>query len=298
MTESSPAEPVIRYPETLSLIRHAESEYNRLKVIATQWESFQEFHKCFKADFYADAKARIPKDDLDLQVLEGLWPSPELHALAMAYYREIRALMKGVSDFDTPITDLGREQALETGRNIADVIPKPDVIYVSPYLRPHQTLDAILEGAPSDWKDIPQWENESIREQEHGMNTVFNDWRLSYVFDPMEMIHAVKQGEYAYRFRGGESKYDVRDRSSRFLGRTFRKHRGENVLAVTHHLTILSTLAEVLHWNRAKFMEWDEKHKPANCGVTIFRRKEGVSRTGKDMLKLAPEDYNRKLYTN
>lgn len=129
------------------------------------------------------------------------------------------------------------------------------------------------------------------------MQTVFNDWRLSFVFEPMEMLHYLKQGPYSYRYKGGESKFDVRNRTSRFVGRMRRKHTNENVLAVSHHLTILATLAELLHWSREDFMRWDEERRPDNCGITIFRQEKGASRTGRDLLRLKEEDYSRKLYT-
>ena len=226
-----------RYPSSLTLVRHAESKYNALKHIFTQWEAFRAFNSVFKKEYYVDAKNQTVRPDFDEVVLEQRWPSPELRQLALVLYKQIRVLMNGVSDFDTPITDEGARQARETGKRIAEHAPKPDLIYVSPYLRTHQTLDLILDHAPSDWKGVQQWENESIREQEHGMQTVFNDWRLAFVFDPMEAMQYNKQGAYSYRYRGGESKFDVRSRSSRFIGRLRRKHEGENILAVTHHLT-------------------------------------------------------------
>ncbi len=299
MSETSQVngEPALRYPASLTLIRHAQSKYNELKGISTKWDSFRVFHERFKAEFYSNAKERIVRPDLALEVVRKRWPSPELYELAVAFYEQIHELMQGVSDSETPITDKGLQQATETGRHIAEHVPKPDIIYLSPYLRTRQTLEAILAGAPADWRDVQKWENEPVREQEHGMNTVFNDWRLSYVFDPMEMLHSVKQGEYDYRYRGGENRYDVRDRASRFIGRLRRKHEGENVLVVSHHLTILATLGELLHWTREEFLDWDENRKPANCGVTILRREEGVSRTGKDLLILGEGGYSRKLYT-
>lgn len=286
-------EPENRYPASFALVRHAESKYNALKNVANGWEEAAEFKKLFNEDFYDGNK---PRAELPVEVLEGRWPTPALRAAGMRYFTRINDLMQGVSDYDTPITDAGLAQAQKTGERIADVIPKPDIIYVSPYKRTRQTLEAILEGAPKEWRDVPTWENESIREQEHGMNTVFNDWKLSYVFDPMEMLHSIKQGEYSYRYKGGESRFDVRNRTSRFIGRMRRKHEGENVLAVTHHLTILATIGELMHWSREEFMEWDEKRKPPNSSVTIFEREEHASRTGRDRLKFDPAKYGMKLY--
>lgn len=277
-------------PASVTLIRHGQSLYNELKEKVKEMPGCKQFRKQFNKD--------MKTPDLDLAVLEGRWPSPELKALALEYYREVRQVMNGVDDFGTPLTEQGIWQAKTTGERMAyDGVPKPDIIYYSPYLRTRQTLEHLLSTAPDDWMGTTQWEHASIREQEHGMQTVFNDWRLSYVFEPMDMLHARKEGEYSYRYKGGESKYDVQDRASRFIGHLRRKHAGENVMLVTHHLTILSFLAEVQHWTRDQFLEWDEKRKPSNCGVTILRREEGVGRRGsRSVLTLQDQDYNKVLW--
>lgn len=287
-------EPDERYPETLTLIRHGQSRYNALKDQVKDLDEARRFRQIFDLETY-DVNGS-PLQSLAIDVLEKTWPSKDLHTLAIGYFKKIHALMHGISDYDTPLTDEGFAQAVKTGERMSEVVPKPDMIYYSPYLRTRQTMEAILSSAPPAWRDVPKWSNESIREQEHGMNTVFNDWRLSYVFEPMEMLNSMKQGEYAYRYKGGESRFDVRNRTSRFLGKLRRKHVGENVLAVTHHLTILATIGELLHWNREEFIEWDENRKPPNSSVTIFRRQPGVSRTGRDQLILDPKEYGMKLY--
>lgn len=282
-----------RNPETFTLVRHAESKYNALKNISNGWDEAKAFRKLFNDEFYDGGKPRV---DLPVQVLENRWPTPMLRAAGLLYFTKINELMQGVSDYDTPITEDGLAQAKKTGEHIAEIVPTPDLIYVSPYNRTRQTLEAILSTAPAEWRDVRVDEHESIREQEHGMNTVFNDWRLAYVFDPMEMLLSVKQGEYSYRYRGGESRFDVRNRTARFLGRMQRKHEDKNILAVTHHLTILSTIAELQHWNRETFLEWDGNRKPANCSVTTFQREKGTGRHGGDRLILPEGSYGRKLY--
>lgn len=289
-------EPSERNPETLTLLRHAETPYNALAKQMSAWPSFQAFHGQFKREYYQNPKERTVRDDLDLAVLQKEWPSKRLEDLALSFYKDIRKIMGGISDFDMPITEEGRSQAEETGKHIATHVPKPDIIYLSPYLRPRQTLDGILKHAPADWLSVPQWEHESLREQEHGMKSVFNDWRLNYVFQPMEMLHYLRNGSYSHRYHGGESRPDVRDRGSRFIGRLRRKHVGKNVLAVAHHLTKLAIMGELLHWTRNQFIDWDENRKPVNCGVTIFRREKGASRTGRDVLRLDEKEYSMKLY--
>ncbi len=70
----------------------------------------------------------------------------------------------------------------------------------------------------------------------------------------------------------------------------------ENVLAVTHHLTILSNLAELQGWSREQFIEWDERRRPPNCSVTVLNREEQQSQTGKDFLIFDEAKYGMTLY--
>lgn len=100
------------------------------------------------------------------------------------------------------------------------------------------------------------------------------------------------EGDYEYRFLNGENKADVRDRVRSFLTTLIRENAGQNVLVVSHHLTLLSLRSNLERWGREKFIETDRNDKPINCGVTIYR---GNSEQGNDG-KLILEGYNQKLY--
>ncbi|MGY4719619.1 histidine phosphatase family protein [Naumannella cuiyingiana] len=112
-----------------------------------------------------------------------------------------------VPDYRIPLTERGHDQARAAGRGLrAALADRPVRVYVSPYLRAHQTLLALGLDRPESIIEEP-W----LREQ---------DW-ANYQ-DPAE-IAAQKErrnryGHFFYRFRDGESGADVYDRVAGFIG--------------------------------------------------------------------------------
>lgn len=255
-------------------IRHGESAYNIFKKQKETNKVYQEFRKLFEKEY---AKA----DRVD-------WPSKKLISLSKKAWSEFKL---GVSDYNTPLMPSGKLQAEETGRQLAKEIPFPDVIYVSPYLRTRQTLEGLIRGYPKLAK-VKVISEERIREQEHGLSTVYNDWRIYLTLHPEQALLRKLETDYEYRFLNGENKADVRDRGRSFLGTLVREHAGRNILMISHHLTLLSLRANLERWDREKFMEVDKTEKPINCGVTIYK---GDSKKGKDG-KIFLGVYNKKLY--
>ncbi len=275
----------MKWPSSLTLIRHAESEYNALRGKKDSVPELKQFTKLFNKGYNAK--------DFEEQVFEGLWPSPELVALTKVVHTQLRAAFGSFSDIETPLTPAGQEQAAMTGKMLQQTYGKvvPDIAYVSPALRTHQTFDAIA----SEWsalKDVRVVEEERIREQEHGSQIIFNDWRIFSVLNPHAAVLRNKVGQYYFRYPMGESVCDVRERSRNFNAMLIREHSQEDVMAITHHLTILSTRANLERWDHKRFEEADEKEKPKNCGVTTYR---GDPVQGKDG-KLILEEYNRVHY--
>lgn len=264
----------MKWPNSLTFIRHGESAYNQLKKQKQDDPEYAHFKDVFERDF------AIAEDER--------WPSDELKTLAREVWQKTRLTM---SDYNTPLTGVGAEQAIQTGKELSKLIALPDIIYVSPYLRTRQTLQGITEGWPalaSVWI-VPE---ERIREQEHGVGTVFNDWRIYFTFNPLQGLLYKLEGDYGYRHLNGESKADVRDRVRSFLATLIREDSGRNVLMISHHLTLLSLRANLERWDREQFIEVDEIEKPINCGVTIYKGNPNKGRGG--WLEL--ETYNKKLY--
>ncbi len=253
----------VKWPAKIWLVRHAQSKYNILKEQKANSELYQEFKEGF--DHWSD-------------FIVPFMPSQKLLNLAMEVKR---AFSLGCSDRKTDITKLGEEQARQTGLGLAKTITeKPDVIIVSPYLRAKKTLDLIRENCPI-LQGVPELEDERIREQDHGLSLIYNDWRLLQVFHPEQKALRDLIGQYDYRYPNGENVVDVRTRSHRWFDKLIRDFAGKKVFVVTHHLTILAIRGLLCNWTAEQFMKEDENNKPDNCGVTLYDCDPNQGKNGK-----------------
>jgi len=100
------------------------------------------------------------------------------------------------------------------------------------------------------------------------------------------------QGKYWYRLPQGENVPDVRDRWRSVQNTLVREYAEQDVLIVTHHLSILALRANLEGFDDKEFIRLDDHEKPVNCGVTVFR---GHPDQGSDG-KLVMETYNEQLY--
>ena len=256
----------MKWPLSLTLIRHGLSAYNVLK----------------KKKF-ADAKYRR-----FVRLYEEDPSSSEARGLA-EYVRDTFAL--GVGDYNTPLTNEGEDQSVLTGRRVPATIRRPDVIIYSPYTRTRQTLAGLCEGWPA-LTEAQIVEDDRIREKQHGLATVYNDWRVFHVLHPEQRALYDQDGEYWYRYPQGESIADVRDRVRSMMSTIVREYSGQHVALVTHHLTILSTRANLERLTPEEFIRLDHDDKPINCGVTVY---QGYPDQGKNG-RLVLNQYNQQLY--
>ena len=117
-----------------------------------------------------------------------------------------------VPDYRIPLTELGVEQARQAGEKIRRQLDGQQVcVYVSPYLRAYQTLDALGLG------DLTERviEEPRLREQDWANFQIAGD-----IADQKELRNAY--GHFFYRFREGESGSDVYDRISSFMETLYR----------------------------------------------------------------------------
>jgi probable phosphoglycerate mutase len=264
----------VKWPATLTFIRHGESAYNVLKARKEADVAFQGFKGRFDREF-ADAS-------------DDRWVSDGLLTLARRVWKTISVPF---GEYDTPLTQEGFSQAVRTGERLHELIEVPDIVYVSPYIRTMQTLEGLTASWPA-LKGRPTVPEERIREQEHGLSAVYSDWRVYFVFNPLQGLLYKVQGDYEYRFLNGENKPDVRDRSRGFLSTLIREHAERKVLVISHHLTLLSFRANLERWGREEFIETDHNDKPINCGVTIYKGNPQQGKNG----RLSLEIYNKRLY--
>jgi broad specificity phosphatase PhoE len=257
----------MKWPTELLLIRHAESAYNDLKKKKDADPDYRRFRKLFETD-RGNAEI-VPLAQMLL----------ERHAL-------------GCSDRDTPITAKGESQARMTGRRMREAgVVCPDVIFVSPYLRTLETLRFLKE----EWAELGsarEYREERIREKDHGLALLYNDWRIYHVMQPEQgKLHDLL-GAYDYRFLNGENIPDVRQRNLSWIATITREFAGKRVMAMTHHLTILATRANFERLSPEQFLHLDMHEKPVNCGVTRYVGEAQQGNRGRLVLR----EYNVKHY--
>lgn len=257
---------IMKWPEWLMLLRHTVSKYNFLKEEKKRDPLYQRFLAAYDHDFQ----------------------SPQTVLLA----REVAAKYRlGTGDYNTPVAQNCLHQAVETGRRLSEEFETPDVILVSPYDRTQETLDAIIQGWPV-LKKVKRVEEERIREQNHGLATLYNDWRVFFALHPEQKAYYDQEGEYWYCWPQGEDVPKMRDRNRLVTEMIIREYSGKRVMMVTHHLNILAIRANHERWGAKEFLRVNEEEKPKNCGVTLYRGNPEKGKQG----KLELEFYNKTYY--
>ncbi len=258
----------MKWPLMLSTVRHGQSAYNILRGIKERDPQYIAFKKAYAKD-YTSADAR------------------NLAALMAEKY----ALK--TSDYDTPLSEVGWEQAVATGENITtfEHYTRPDIVLVSPYRRTLETLAGMQQGG-FDTGPAKIVVDDRIREQEHGLSLLYSDWRIFHVFHPEQKKLHDLMGPYWYQYPQGESTSQVRERIRSVTNTIVREYAGLNVWLITHHLTKLSIRANMERLSPEEFMRLDREEKPINCGVMVYR---GNPRRGSEG-KLELACYNAKFY--
>lgn len=255
----------MKWPESLVLVRHGESAFNELKERKKNDPQYQEF-----------LSATDPE---------------QIKELAIEIIQKRSDLMLDCGDHNTPLTLVGWQQAEQMASVLKTRMDLPTTIFVSPYQRTLHTLEGMVRGWPELGK-VNVVEEDRIIEQEHGLYLIYNDKHLFEAIHPEQKRLRLMEGSYWYKYPQGENVREVRQRIRSWFGALTRDYRGENVLAVTHHLSILALRANLERWSPKKFQHTDEHEKPINCGITIYR---GEPNKGKDG-KLVLQSYNEKLY--
>lgn len=245
----------MKWPNSLTLVRHGQSEYNALRAKKEADPTYQQF----KAEFKKDSTSEIAR------------------YLAKLINNKFSL---GVGDYGTLLTKEGRTQARVTGRELQKHIHLPEVVFVSPYLRTRNTFEEMVAG----WPELGNAKivfDDRIREQEHGLSLIYNDWRVFEALHPEQRKLHELLGPYWYQYPQGESVSEVRDRIRLFMEMLVREYAEKEVLLITHHLTILSIRANLERLSPEEFIRIDEEEKPINCGVTTYVGSPGVGTNGK-----------------
>jgi len=258
--------PTLKIPSSVTFVRHGESAYNAL---AKQKFSEPDFQKLVIA--YDKSMTSRRTRDLAKRVMEKLkapW-----------------------GDHDTPLTEHGKGQSIETGSELALNIPRPDVILCSPYLRTRDTLTHLVHGwaltGDTEIFEVEVVYENLLREQNYGVGILYNDWRVFQALNPEQKRLRDIKTPYWYQYPQGESIADVVDRMRAFHDSILSKYARKNVLIVSHHRTILAYAAQQKKMQSDEVLKLDDTEKPINCGVTMFQRKN---------FDLALTCYNKRLW--
>ena len=170
-------------------------------------------------------------------------------------------------DYTMELTSIGLAQADSAGKELKSILGQESVFfYVSPYWRTRSTFEQLAKHfklEKNDWIEEPR-----LREQEWG-----------HLVNPEQNLQNDKErdgfGTFYYRIPHGESGADVYDRVSSFFGtlhRDFEKRNfPENVVIITHGMTLLLFLMRWFHWTVEEFEEYGN---PRNCQIVVLERNE------------------------
>lgn len=142
---------------------------------------------------------------------------------------EFNAAKKWQGWMDSPLTELGRQQARETALRLKGIAF--DKIVVSPLGRAQQTLDEFLKVFP-DWKNIPIQIEEQIKERNvgHVAGIPFPEV-LERFPEEMELR---RTDPMAWEPKGGETSLEFVNRIREWAQKFAKDHQGQSVLKISH----------------------------------------------------------------
>ena len=184
-----------------------------------------------------------------------------------------KSLYETVPDYAIDLTENGRVQARAAGEEIAELIGSGTVrAYVSPWHRTRQTFVEIA-GVLGE-RLVKATEDPRLREQ---------DWGHLQTPEALEAIRDQRDsyGTFYYRIPDGESAADVYDRVSTFLESLHRDFKQpdfpENVLIVTHGVTLRAFLMRWFHW---PVEHYENVRNPKNGEVVHLERMDDGGSAG------------------
>jgi broad specificity phosphatase PhoE len=201
----------------------------------------------------------------------------------------------GIRDQDTPLTPMGRLQALSVGVELNRRHPSPaiatiegkqvvDTIFVSPYLRARQTAEEI-QRSMGYWPKVVI--EERIREIEFGILDGLTAEGIKIKYRE-EVDRRAKEGKYYYRPPGGENRPDVNLRLHSFIDTIVRDYH-EKVIAVVCHSVVVLCLRHLLErWEEANYLQVDKEQDVKNASVTTYICLDN---------KIRLNSYNQTFYT-
>ncbi len=168
---------------------------------------------------------------------------------------------RGRTDF--PLTERGRSQAEETGKELTK-FGKFDVIFTSPLIRAKETAEIISKFLKTNVIPVEELNNIKLGEWE-GKSKNFikenypEEWRL-WITEPEKL-----------KIKNGEEIDHIRERTMKWIRKTVEENY-ERILIVTHRAVIKPMLAGILDVNPPYF--W--KFHIDTCSYSIVKYERGI----------------------
>lgn len=156
---------------------------------------------------------------------------------------------------DTPLTELGAQQAERLGAYFHNYLPEIHAIYSSPLQRARITAQHIAAASGRDLRIDPRLMEFGAGELE-GKRFTEMDGEDGFVRRMMADPH--------HRAPGGESRHEVTQRFVTAVEEFRRHHPGENLVVVSHGLAIAFALS---HWIDRDTTSWT-RYRVSNTSVT------------------------------
>jgi probable phosphoglycerate mutase len=175
-----------------------------------------------------------------------------------------------VRDVDVPLSGLGVQQAEATGRWFASLPSdeRPEVVLSSPYLRAHQTAEAIcIAGGLTGTTRLLI--DERLREREFGIFDRLTTAGIRHKF-PEEAGHRARLGKFYHRPPGGESWADVILRLRSMLNTINLHYCDKRVLIVCHQVVVLCMRYVLEELTEEQILAIDRQGEVLNCGICAY----------------------------
>lgn len=191
-------------------------------------------------------------------------------------------------DVDTPLSELGEQQAQALGRwfGAMPAREKPTVLLTSPYVRALETSRLLMRAAGLEEGPVEVVADERLREKEFGVLDRLTKLGIGQKFPDLsdQRRHV---GKFYFRPPGGESWCDVILRLRNVVDTMSRDYAGERVLIVAHQVTVNCFRYLLEHLTEAKILAMDREGDVPNCSVTSYAYDQAVGKRGGMALQLA-----------
>ena len=174
-------------------------------------------------------------------------------------------------DIDTPLSELGEQQAVALGHWFGELPParRPEVVLCSPYVRARATAQLLMDAAGFSTRTIRLRADERLREKEFGILDRLTAAGIRQKYPELSEQRA-HVGKFYFRPPGGESWCDVILRLRSLVEMVAREHGSQRVLVVAHQVTVNCLRYLLENMDEAGILDIDRQADVPNCGVTSY----------------------------